>query len=217
RIFEPACGTGRLLYRFAEEGYAVSGCDLSEKAVAFCNERLKRKKQPETAFVGDMADFTLPEPVDLAFNMINSVRHLPSEKAAEAHIRCMANALAPGGLYVLGLHLTPAPGEDSTEEESWHAARGALAVRSRLWTISVDRKARKERVGMTFDVTTPGKKFRLADEMDFRTYTAQQIKKLIGGCPDLEWVETYDFAYDLSKPVVIDRGTQDVVIVMRKR
>lgn len=39
RVFEPACGTGRLLVKLAEAGYEVAGNDLNEKAVAFCNKR----------------------------------------------------------------------------------------------------------------------------------------------------------------------------------
>ena len=34
RVFEPACGTGRLLYRLARRGYSVSGNDLNPAAVA---------------------------------------------------------------------------------------------------------------------------------------------------------------------------------------
>ena len=42
RMFEPACGTGRLLFALARKGYAVAGFDLNEKAVAFCNARFRR-------------------------------------------------------------------------------------------------------------------------------------------------------------------------------
>ena len=107
RLFEPACGTGRLLIKFAQAGYEVSGNDLNAKAVDYCNARLKRNSFPTTTIVGDMSDFRLRRKVDAAFNTINSFRHLPSETAAENHLKCMAAALAKGGIYVLGLHLTP--------------------------------------------------------------------------------------------------------------
>ena len=110
RLFEPACGTGRLLWQFAKAGYNVSGNDLNERAVAFCNARLARYGLPETAVVGDMADFRLPRKVDAAYNPINSFRHLPDEETAAAHLECIAAALAKGGIYVLGLHLTPTRG-----------------------------------------------------------------------------------------------------------
>src|SRR5215210_7259813 len=62
RVFEPACGTGRLVFRLAKAGYSVSGLDLNGRAVGYCNRRLSKHGLPETAFVGDMADFTLPQP-----------------------------------------------------------------------------------------------------------------------------------------------------------
>ena len=59
RLFEPACGTGRLMIQFAKAGFEVAGNDLNEKAIDYCNERLVRHGFPATAFVGDMADFTV--------------------------------------------------------------------------------------------------------------------------------------------------------------
>ena len=102
RVFEPACGTGRLLARFAAAGYETAGNDLSPKAVAYCNARLLRQGLPATAHVGDMADFRLPRKVDAAFNLLSTFRHLDSEAEAESHLRCVADALADGGVYVLG-------------------------------------------------------------------------------------------------------------------
>lgn len=223
RLLEPACGTGRLMYRFAKAGYPVAGNDLNPKAVAFCNARLRRHGLPETAVVGDMADFALRDfpagyrkPFDAAFNTINSFRHLPDEAAAEGHLRCVADALRPGGLYVLGLHLTPARGAPECDEESWSARRGALSVVSHMWSEGIDRRRRQETVGMSFDVYTPSRSFRLVDQTGFRTYTARQMADLIERTADLHVAAVYDFAYDLDGSVKIDGSTEDVVYVFRK-
>jgi len=216
RLFEPACGTGRLMAKFAGAGYDVSGNDLNEKAVDYCNDRLARLGLPRGAVVGDMTDFRLPRKVDAAFSTINSFRHLPTERAAEDHLCCVAKALAKGGLYVLGFHLTP-DGQPSCDEESWSARRGHLSVCSRMWSIQVDRRRRRERVGMTMDVYTPTKQFRLADEMMFRTYTAAQFRRLLRRVARFELVETYDFAYDMDRPIRVDGETEDVVYVLRKK
>ena len=215
RLFEPACGTGRLLVKFAEAGYEVAGNDLNPKAVAFCNARLERRGFRPTAVVGDMSDFRLPRKVDAAFNMINSFRHLATEQAAENHLRCVARALARGGLYVLGLHLTPTRGE-RIEEEEWSARRGNLAVISRMWSETLDLCRRNEHIGMTFDVYTPTRHFRIADTMDYRTYTAAQIRQLLARIPELEVAETYDFVYQIDEPITIGPATEDVVFVLRK-
>jgi SAM-dependent methyltransferase len=216
RLFEPACGTGRLLAKFARAGYEVSGNDLNPKAVDYCNKRLVRQGSDPTAVVGDMSDFRLRRKQDAAFNTINSFRHLGSEREAQGHLQCVARALAKGGIYMLGLHLTPTRGRPC-DRESWSARRGRLAVVSEMWSIDVDRRRRRERVAFTLDVFTPTRQFRLEDEFVFRTYTAAQFRRLLGRVSELELVETYDFAYDVHRPIRIDARTEDVVFVLRKR
>ncbi len=215
RIFEPACGTGRLLVKFARAGYATAGNDLNPKAVDYCNRRMARHGVPPAATVGDMADFRLGRKVDAAFNTINSFRHLQTESEAEGHLRCMANALGRGGIYVLGLHLTPSR-KPLCDEESWSARRGHLVINSRMWTIATDRRRRKERVGFQFDIYTPTRQLRLEDELLFRTYTAPQFRALLGRIPDLKVVATYDFAYRIDEPIEIGPTTEDAVFVLRK-
>src|SRR6056297_813849 len=53
-VFEPACGTGRLLYRLGQAGFEVSGLDLNPRAVQYCNKRLERHGLRPAAWVGDM-------------------------------------------------------------------------------------------------------------------------------------------------------------------
>lgn len=216
RVFEPACGTGRLMVKLAQAGYEVAGNDLNERAVDYCNRRLERHGFSPTAVVGDMSDFTVKKPFDAAFNMINSFRHLGTEAAARGHLRCMARALSPGGIYVLGLHLTPIVG-DAQEKESWSARRGHLAVISSLWTIDRDLDRREERVGMAYDVYTPTRQFRLEGKSVFRTYTAQQFVELIWQEPLLEIAAIHDFSYDIDDAVELEPDVEDAVFVLRRR
>lgn len=216
RVFEPACGTGRLLIKLAQAGYTVAGNDLNPKAVDFCNARLQRHGFRPTVEVGDMSAFTVKKPFHAAFNMINSFRHLPTEKSAEAHLRCVSQALVSGGLYLLGLHLTPTRGE-RVESESWTARRGHLQVNSHMWCKELNLKKRNEQLGMTFDVYTPTKHVRIEDEMNYRTYTVPQFNKLLKTCPQFEVAAIHDFHYQLEEEVVITDQTEDVVYVLRKR
>lgn len=225
RLFEPGCGTGRLMFRLAQAGYQVAGNDLAAPAVEYCNDRLERHGFPRTAVVGDMCDFTVSDfagqkksakKFDAAFNMINTFRHLPSEDHARRHLECTAGALRKGGLYLLGLHLTPTRGEPM-DEEHWHARRGNLTVLSRLWTIEHNRRKRVDRVRMSFDVYTPTRSFRLVNCADFRIYTSRQMSDLLDSVPQLEVVETYDFAYNIERPIKIGPETEDVVYVLKKK
>lgn len=217
RLFEPACGTGRLLIKLAEAGYEVAGNDLNEHAVKFCNDRFKRRGFPETAVVGDMSDFRVKRKVDGSFNMINTFRHLLTDKQAIGHLQCMADATAKGGIYILGLHLIPTNEDDRMEEEAWHARRGNLAVNTYMWSKGIDRKTRAEYLGMRINVYTPTKHFEIEDEMIYRTYSARQMDTLLKKVPAFECAAVYDFAYDLDEPVTIGPQTEDVVYVLRKK
>ena len=214
-IFEPACGTGRLLHRLACRGYKVSGLDLNERAVEFCNARLERLGFKPSVFVGDMVDFTLSEPVDAAFNPINSFRHLQTERAARSHLRSMANAVRPGGIYVLALHLTPMQGQAITEE-SWHARRGHLVVNTSMWTIERNLDEREERCRIAVDVYKPTENFRIEDELVFRTYTRRQLEQTLAAVPQWRLVTAYDFSYDLNRPLTLSDTTEDVVLILKR-
>jgi SAM-dependent methyltransferase len=215
RVFEPACGTGRLLFRLALAGYQASGLDLNPRAVEYCNQRLTKHRKPAAVFVGDMADFELPKPVDAAFNMINSFRHLLTEEQARDHLRCIAAALRPGGIYALGLHLTPTEGTP-LEEERWSARRGHLGINTYLKTFDLDLRKRTERCQMRMDVYTPRQNFQIVDELVFRTYTRKQLSRLLSSVPELELAAVFDFTYRISEPIEIGDDTQDVVLVLRK-
>jgi hypothetical protein len=51
----------------------------------------------------------------------------------------------------------------------------------------------------------------------FRTYNPQQMQKLIDRTKGLELLETFDFGYDINEPITVDKQTEDVVYVMRKK
>jgi SAM-dependent methyltransferase len=216
RIFEPACGTGRLLIRLGRAGYRVSGLDLNRHAVEFCNGRLQSYRLPPSVHRGDMSNFRLRTKVDAAFNAINSFRHLLSEEQARSHLACISDSLAPGGLYILALHLTPTVGQPF-DEERWGARRGHLAIATHLKTFELDLEKRTERCRMVMHVHTPKRSFDIVDELVFRTYTAPQMRELLATARELELVATYDFSYQIDEPIEIGPETQDIVLVLRKR
>lgn len=215
RMFEPACGTGRLLQSLAKKGFDVGGLDLNPKAVDFCNARFRRHGLPETAFVADMSDFKVRRRYDIAFNTINSFRHLQTESASRAHLQCMGKAVRVGGLYLLGIHLTPTEVPPS-ESESWSARRGHLVISTHMWTNDRDTSKRIERFGIRFDVHSPSRSFRIVDELVLRSYTPAQMNRLIRSSGCWETVATYDFSYDMKDPIEVDGSSEDVVYVLRR-
>ena len=216
RFFEPACGTGRLLHALAKRGVEVGGLDLNPRAVEFCNARLKRNGINSRATVEDMCDFTVPKLYDIAFNTINSFRHLGTEKQARSHLECVGRAMRADGLYLLGVHLTPTDAAPS-DGESWSARRGHLSINTHMWTNDRNRKTRIERYGIRFDIHSPTKSFRIEDELVLRSYTAPQMDRLIDSSGCWDCIETYDFRYRIDEPIEVDSTSEDVVYVLKRK
>lgn len=193
----------------------VSGLDLNEKSIEFCNQRLEKYGLPPSTFVADMSDFRLAEPCQVAFNMINSFRHLLEQDQTVKHFECVRDSLEEGGIYVLGLHLSPLKGE-TIDRESWSASRGHLTINSSLWLVERNLKERYENYGMSYDVYTPTDKKRLEDTVKFRTYTAGEFTSLIESVSGLAIAAVHDFRYDIDEEIELDETVEDVVFVIQK-
>jgi SAM-dependent methyltransferase len=215
RVLEPACGTGRLLFRMAKAGYDSAGLDLNEKAINYCNQRLAKHGFKESAFVADMCDFEVKKPYDAAFNTINSFRHLATEKQTVEHFRAMAAAVRPGGIYALGFHLTPLEGPQ-TEQEHWSARRGNLVINTSMWPRDKDRKNRMERYNLRFDIHRPSGSQRIDDCLELRSYTYRQFGTMLKKIPEWTVEETYDFRYDIDEPIELDAEAEDVVYILKR-
>ena len=216
QVFEPACGTGRLLFRLAKRGFEIGGLDINEKAVDYCNKRLSKHGIQQKVFVGDMCDFQLSQPIDAAFNTINSFRHLETEQQSLDHMNCMTRALKPGGLYVLGIHLSP-PKQPEVLSESWSARQGHLAVTTRMWLIESNKKQRYETFRLCFDIHKPTGSQTIQNDIRFRTYTKSQILNLIKKTKAFEIAGIYDFAYEPDEQIELNDKTEDVIFVLRKK
>ena len=220
-IFEPACGSGRLLYHLAKRGFDVAGLDLNPHAVTFCNRRLKRHGLQASASIGNMASFTLADlgrtkKFDAAFNLVSSFLHLTTEADARKHLHAVADVLKPKGIYLLGIHLKPTKGKQYCSEEQAAARRGSLSLQSRLKSVSQDLKKRIEMIEMHIEAETPTKRYSIIDRFPFRIYSAKQFNDLLNAANCFDIVETYSFDYDLSQPIKVAADTEDVVFVLKK-
>jgi SAM-dependent methyltransferase len=215
-VLEPACGTGRLLVPFAQAGYAVHGFDLSSAMLDYAARRMRRLHLPAHLFLGDMSDFTLPQPVDAAFNTFNSFRHLLTEAAAENHLRCLAAAVRPGGVFVLGLHLLP---PDASEEscERWQAKAGRTQLTTTLKVIAANRRRRWETLRISMLVRTATRTHRLRSEFTLRIYNARQLQKLLAKVPEFELLDVFDFWYEIDQPLQLTNAMSDTVLVLRRK
>jgi hypothetical protein len=131
--FEPACGTGRYLRVAAGRGRRIAGFDRDEGQLAYARRRLPCP--PGHLFAAEMTDFAagwhqagLPRTgCQFAFNPVNTLRHLASDAELVRHLCQVAEVLAPGALYVVGLSLVDYDWL-FPDEDTWIGVRGGCRV-----------------------------------------------------------------------------------------
>jgi len=218
RLLEPACGSGRLALEMAQRGWDVSGFDGNANMIAFAKERMGGLKA--RLWEDWMQSFSLPKGVksgfDMAHCLVSTFKYLHSEKDAAECLRRVAASLRKGGVFFLGLHLSSYLA-DKEEHERWVASRGPIKVICNTHTWPADKKTRLESLRTRLQINDAGRTHTQETRWQFRTYNAAQLKALLRKVPEFEFVECYDFTYDLNEPRKLDDSYADVLLVLRKR
>jgi len=216
RALEPACGSGRLVAALARRGYNVSGFDLSPGMLRFARQRLSNQNLRGSVRKARMEAFTYRPQFDLAHCLVSTFKYLPTEKDARNHLRCIAKALKPGGIYVLGLHLSEYD-IDASDTERWSATRDGVQVKCTIQGWPPDRETRTERVRSRMTVMRNNTTRRYESNWTFRTYDLFELQDLLDSVRDLEHVATHTFEYDIDAPVPFDGEYLDNLLILRRR
>lgn len=215
RLLEPACGSGRLVAALAERGFEVSGFDASRPMLEFAQRRLGGASA--SLRVGRMESFSYRRRFDLAHCFVSTFKYLTRAADARAHLERVAAALVPGGVYLLGFHLTEYEDRE-TDRERWHEVRDGIDVRCEVVTEPADPRARLEQVRSRLTVRRGGALVaRQETSWKFRTYSAAQFRRLVARVPALELVAVHDFDYDPAVTHELGADRLDVVAVLRRR
>jgi ubiquinone/menaquinone biosynthesis C-methylase UbiE len=105
-LLDLCCGTGQTAVHFLEQGYRVTGLDLSGEMLALARENCQIYTEADQAqFIqGDAADFQLEKPVGLVVSVYDSLNHLESFAALQACFRCVYRAMNSQGLFIFDLN-----------------------------------------------------------------------------------------------------------------
>ena len=217
QLLEPACGAGRLVAAAARRGLPLVGYDISEKMLAHARARLTpTERRRVRLYTARMEDFFRPElegQVDLAFNLVSTFRYLDSEQAALAHLTSTRRLLKPGGLYVLGFHLTDYT-RDKPEHERWVERLGPDTVVCNTHEGVPERRARRSTMRNRLRITGPDKDLLIETHWFFRTYDMPQVRRLLRRA-GLQTVVTYDFDYQVEAPRQRGEFRLDSIFVLR--
>lgn len=228
-LLEPACGSGRLGRALAARGRVCAGFDLSAPMIEFAGSEARKRGVARRAkfFVADMRDFDAaegameagvgPGRVRLAFNLINTIRHLADDRAMLAHFAAVARVLERGGVYLVGVSLN-AYGVEQPTEDVWSGKRRGLEVDQVVQYLPPTgrRGARAERVISHLTVRRKGRGGEVVEHRDetyvLRGYDLSQWRELVGKSA-LREVAVYDGAGARKKP----QGAGYVIFALAKR
>jgi SAM-dependent methyltransferase len=216
RVLEPACGSGRLVAELARRGWRVQGSDLSDAMLAYARQRLAAAGLSARLERADMARVPARGRVDLAHCLVSTFKYLLTERAAQSHLRSVAAALAPGGLYCLGLHVSDYAVRKRTRER-WVVERDGARIVCNTQGWPADPTTRLEKVRTRLSVEERGQLRRTETVWRFRTYDPGELRALIASVPALDHVATHTFHYDLDETVELDGDAFDVLLVLRRR
>jgi len=217
RVLEPACGSGRLLESLSQRGHVVHGFDLNRHQVAYAKRRLKEQGLTGRVWRDQLEDFTVPKGAryDVVHCFVSTFKYILTERGAVSSLRRMADALAPGGLCLIGIHLTDYA-KNPPDHERWIGRRPGIRVVSDTWSSPAIRSRRTEAMRTRMRITHDGKSWEEDTHWKFRTYSPAEVRSLLAKVPGLALVACHDFHYDLASTRRLQADYSDVILVLRK-
>jgi Fe-S cluster biogenesis protein NfuA len=217
RVLEPACGSGRLLESLSARGHVVHGFDLNKHQIAFAKNRLKDKKLQGRVWQDRLQDFSVPKGAkyDVAHCFVSTFKYIDTEAGALSSLRRLSAALRPGGLLLLGIHLTDYK-KSPPDHERWIGRKPGVRVVSDTWSEPANQKSRTEAMRTRMRITEQGKTRIEETCWDFRTYSPAEVRALLAKVPALKRVAMHDFHYDLESTRKLNLEYSDIIFVLRK-
>lgn len=197
RIAECACGTGSLSVRFAQNGYHVTGVDLSNAMLRRAEEKA-RKWGVVAAFVRqDMKKLSLTRRVDAVLATCDGVNYLTRKEDVLAFFAAAYAALKPGGVLCFDCSsrhkLETVMGDSFFGEE-----RDGIAV---LWQNRLNRESHVLEMDVTFFVREEdGRYRRFREQHHQRAHAQEEIQEWLTDAGFEEIKAFGDFRMDAPKP-----------------
>ncbi len=141
-VVELGCGTGTLTAMLAEQGYRMTGIDLSEDMLAVARDKADERPMLQGLLRSgslrfacqDMTEWAAPEPVDSVISFCDCLNYLTEEEQVEAAFRATYEGLKPGGSFLFDVH-HPNTLRRYEEEQPFVLDEGDISY---IWTCGLD-------------------------------------------------------------------------------
>ena len=105
-MLDLCCGAGHLALHFLDQGYFVTGLDLSDAMLRYARENTAPYViTGQIRFVqGDAAHFSLDERFGLVVSTFDALNHLPDWPSLVSCFECVSAHLEEGGMFIFDLN-----------------------------------------------------------------------------------------------------------------
>jgi len=194
KLLDVCCGTGSMCELLSDEGFDVSGFDLSERMIEEAREKSRYREiagQKGIRYeVADAAEFEMGEKYEAAYSFFDSLNYITDPDRLRMAIQRVADHLEPDGLFIFDVNTAYAFEEQMFDQQNLR--RGA-PLRYR-WRGHWDPDTRIIRVDMKF----------WAGEDEFtethvqRAYEDEELRAMLKAA-GFDRIKCYH-AYTLEKP-----------------
>lgn len=212
RLLDACCGTGNVSLRLARRGYRVVGVDRSADMLRVAENKARQAleagdvEEPPAWSCQDVREMLLPEPVDAAVCLYDSLNYLLTPEDLAGALAATFRALRPGGFFLFDVY------------QRWETEREIPATQiiqgpnwSLVWENRFDRRTRHWRTDLKGVLRVEGQRRRFRERHVERAYTLGQVKTALTGA-GLHLVRAYDGFADRRAT----RYTERVVYLVRR-
>jgi SAM-dependent methyltransferase len=217
-VLDVACGPGYHARACAQRGLHGAGLDLRPEMIAYARDQATSEGVEVEWVVGDMRDFQLSRPVDVAICPYDGIDALVENDDLVAHFRAVAANLTSRGLYVIeNIH----PRACSYYHYGRHTYRGERDGVKVEITLGANEPEFDPITGIAEVavqmIVRNGKEIaNISDTARERLYSPQEIRLLAEKSDALEIVAWYG-EMDLEQPLDNSQGAQSMIAVLQKK
>ena len=214
RILELASGTSPHLEELSKRGYSYTGLDINAAMLQW-SEAKARRLGIEARFIrGDMADFSLTEPVDLVLTMCGSL-YTRSTEGFLSHLASVAKALRPGGLYFLDWCINFEWNQPKGEQR-WRMKRKGLEIGISFREETVDPASQIARHRLTGEIKRQDELHRVESVDTVRVILPQEFLLLLEKSGGFEFIGWWN-NWDLECPMEEEKSANRPITLVRRK
>lgn len=216
KLLDLGCGTGQLANIFLENGFNVTGIDLSSEMLKYASERNKAYVYSGSAkfFVADISCFELNESFDIVVSTYDSINHLDDENSLRKCFECVFPLIQQNGYFIFDINTRA-----SLENWKWHS----ISILDRKDLMMVTRGIYNEKIEKAFYKWSGfinaenGYYERFEKSIIETAFDTATIKDML---IDIGWRKVYfthtsDFSTPIDEPEKVDEENAVVVIAQK--